>query len=888
MRKRIFCGLLCAAMILAFVFPAGAKEQEPAAETRTLTIHTLRGFLLFAENCRLDSYSRGLRVILKTDLDLEGQEFEGIPIFEGSFDGQGHTIRGLRFTGDGAVRGLFRYLTASAQVRQLHVEGWLHPGGSQSQVGGIAGCNSGSIEQCSFQGSISGGSYVGGIAGKNTVTGSIDDCSTEGTLQGKHFVGGVAGENLGVIRNCKNRAQVNTSAQENSVDLSDVTLDSLKNSESSDTVTDIGGIAGSSTGVIRSCVNLADVGYRQMGYNIGGIAGTQSGYLTDCENRGCVSGRKEIGGIVGQMEPTSTMIFVEDTLQILQGQLDAMSGIVNRASGDAQDGAGKIYGKLQTLVGQTADASEALGTLLPTEENPGPPDADTILAARNALNHSLNAMTGTINGIAGTTQETAAAISKDMQAIQRQMNAMGKTIRDASESMGGEIVDVSDRDMPDELAGQLDESKNSGAVLGDLNVGGIVGAISMENDMDFLEDWQTLGEESMNFRSEVRAVVIHCSNSGSVTVKKQCGGGIAGWQSMGLVKSCVNTGSLIGEGAGYVGGITGRALSYIRSCASKCVLEGDEYVGGIAGSGAVVTDCYSMAQFPEKGEWIGQILGSRESTDQENPIQDNFYLVTSRDRGGIDGVSYDTMAQPMAEKAFFSSDALPVEFASATITFVQEDGTKSVRHIRAGGTLTPRHIPKLHRKEGYTAFWPGVDASGLEKVYFDRTIVAEYAADLTVMASQELSQGKPLLLLEGAFTHDGELKTRSLTQGPTLPEEAEALGGLTFSTSTDSSISAGRYLIPVSCRPESLKVSVLGENGQWRDAKFTVDGSYLVIPLEETDTGIFLCAVPQTGNPWLWIGPGVIVVALIAVGAVLLRRRKPTTPPQEDTSEYSF
>ena len=67
--------------------------------------------------------------------------------------------------------------------------------------------------------------------------------------------------------------------------------------------TDIGGIAGFSNGVIQSCKNVGNVGYEHMGYNVGGIVGRQSGYLDGCKNTGIVNGRKDVGGIAGQLEP---------------------------------------------------------------------------------------------------------------------------------------------------------------------------------------------------------------------------------------------------------------------------------------------------------------------------------------------------------------------------------------------------------------------------------------------------------------------------------------------------------------------------------------------------------------------------------------------------------
>ena len=66
---------------------------------------------------------------------------------------------------------------------------------------------------------------------------------------------------------------------------------------------DTGGIAGYSMGSIVKCTNKATVGYAHSGYNVGGIAGRQCGLIDSSENRGNVYGKKDVGGITGQMEP---------------------------------------------------------------------------------------------------------------------------------------------------------------------------------------------------------------------------------------------------------------------------------------------------------------------------------------------------------------------------------------------------------------------------------------------------------------------------------------------------------------------------------------------------------------------------------------------------------
>lgn len=44
----------------------------------------------------------------------------------------------------------------------------------------------------------------------------------------------------------------------------------------SNVASDIGGIAGRSSGLILSCANTGSIGYAHVGYNVGGVVGRQS------------------------------------------------------------------------------------------------------------------------------------------------------------------------------------------------------------------------------------------------------------------------------------------------------------------------------------------------------------------------------------------------------------------------------------------------------------------------------------------------------------------------------------------------------------------------------------------------------------------------------------
>lgn len=867
MCKKILCGLLAILLLLSVALPAFAEETEE--EEHIYSVSTREEFFAFAENCRMDSFSQDLIVSLDADLNLAGAEFSGVPIFCGTFLGNGHTIRGLVLKGEGSYRGLFRYLTKTARVENLKIEGLLIPEGSGSQVGAVAGSNAGTISDCSFSGTVSGNENIGGLVGVNEVSGIIEACSVTGFVSGSHFVGGVAGKNSGVIRKCKNDASINTTVQQNQVELAEITLESMTKNEAANTVTNIGGIAGHSTGVIRSCVNRGDVGYKHMGFNIGGIAGTQSGYVADCMNYGPVMGRKEIGGIVGQMEPTNLIRYEEDVLQILERQLNSLGGIVNDAAGNIQGGAQGIYAQMYALQGSISDAEAAMESLLPTEE--GLPDMDTIQAATNTLGSSMASMSDTLRGMSAVTESMVGALSNNLHAIQNQMNAMRSTLGNAEETLGGTVTDVSDKDTDDDLTGKAERCVNYGEILADLNAGGITGAMAVENDLDHQEDISIAGSNSLNFSSELRSIVKDCRNEASVTVGKQNAGGIVGWQSMGLVKNSFNRGRLDAASAEYVGGISGQSEGFIRSSGAKCTISGSRYVGGIAGSAVIATDCLSVSCILGGSEWIGAVLGTRKDGfhEEENPVAGNRYLPVGADLGAIDGISYAAQAEPVTREELMAMENLPELFKTVTVTFRYENGGESRFGLVPGDAFPQDKIPDVPPKTGYSARWGGLADADLEKVLFDLTFEAEYQAFDMVLSSGEEGK-KPQLLIQGGFTSDSVLEIADWTQEVPLEEGQTLVKAKSFAVRDAQELTALRWCIyDQEGKNQSLRIR--DKDGAWRQPEKVLDGSYLVAELREGDNAV--AQIQEAEVPWTIVAACGIALAVVVIFIIAKRRK---------------
>ena len=314
--KRLWALLTCLALLTTLTLPA-------AAEGAVFTINSPEDWAEFVRLSTRDVWSQGMTVELNADLDLSDSGSTPVPIFQGTFHGNGHTISGVFCSQKGSKIGLFRTLTQSAVVEDLTVTGTLEPQGTASSVGLLAGENYGTIRRCTAQGTVSGQEDVGGLVGLNGEEGVLSACSSNAQVTGVTNAGGIAGQNLGTLDTCSNSGSINPQANQ-------------------DIPTNVGGIAGLSRGTIRDCSNSGVVGYSHLGYNMGGIAGLQSGEVLRCSNTGLIQGRKDVGGIVGQFEPSTTLTYSDSPTQALSdslgGLLDELSNLTNTL--DAMAGRG--------------------------------------------------------------------------------------------------------------------------------------------------------------------------------------------------------------------------------------------------------------------------------------------------------------------------------------------------------------------------------------------------------------------------------------------------------------------------------------------------------------------------------------------------------------------
>ena len=167
------------------------------SNTKTYTVYNADGLLAWNEAAQKD---RSINCTLTADIDLTGKDWTPIGTnfynsYTGTFDGGGHTIKGLTVTTNDQYVGLFGRLGKAGTVKNVVMDGiQITCNHRLGYAGGVAGFSwGGTIENCSVSGSVSGTVSVGGVVGIQWEA-SITGCSSSATVKGMVQVGGVAGE----------------------------------------------------------------------------------------------------------------------------------------------------------------------------------------------------------------------------------------------------------------------------------------------------------------------------------------------------------------------------------------------------------------------------------------------------------------------------------------------------------------------------------------------------------------------------------------------------------------------------------------------------------------------------------------------------------------------
>ena len=187
---------------------AAAKDLGYTIESNgSYTVTSADGLMNIAK--LVNGGKSDINITLTADIDLTGKDWTPIGTdydnsYKGTFDGGGHTIKGLTVTTNDQFVGLFGYLDKAGTVKNVVMEGIQITSNHvlmSGNTGGVVGYSWGTIENCSVSGSVSGTNCVGGVVGSQKA-GSITGCSSSAIVKGTRYVGGVAGEKWGTMTAC--------------------------------------------------------------------------------------------------------------------------------------------------------------------------------------------------------------------------------------------------------------------------------------------------------------------------------------------------------------------------------------------------------------------------------------------------------------------------------------------------------------------------------------------------------------------------------------------------------------------------------------------------------------------------------------------------------------
>ncbi|MCB0477444.1 MAG: T9SS type A sorting domain-containing protein [Crocinitomicaceae bacterium] len=288
---------------------------------------------------------------------------DGSP-FQGSYNGDGHSIDGLFINNSSSMNGLgmFGYCVG-ASISNLHLTNVnITNGSSMSQTGGLAGfINSASqITSCSVSGSVTGNSDTGGLVGY-CFGSSIVSCNTNCTTT--ITVISMQGEAGGLVGFIAQGSSVSKSYSEGSV----IGKDS-----------GTGGLVGYSFGsTISECYSTCSISENGTMGNLGGLVGKlfSSSTLSNSYANGSVNGGDITGGLVGYVfSATINNSYVVSTISSSGSNVGGLVGLILSGgtaintywntdvyAGSSPAGTGKTTAELQTLSTFTSTTWDFVG-----------------------------------------------------------------------------------------------------------------------------------------------------------------------------------------------------------------------------------------------------------------------------------------------------------------------------------------------------------------------------------------------------------------------------------------------------------------------------------------------------------------------------------------------
>ena len=508
-----------------------------------------------------------------TMIDVSDEMWQGIPSnmtmpdgYRGTFDGNGATIKLTMAISGGYQVGFFNTLDAGGVIKNVTIDGTVS---GNYDVGGVCGCNGGTIIDCNNKADVSGkNDRVGGIAGSCMDGGKLiafKTMSNSGQIE--------AGSRVGVIVGYCSKASIEGDGE-------------LLN-----------------TGMVHSRDVYA-----------GGIIGkaetkTSVKIAGAAKNTADINGPGYAGGIIGQM--TSS-----DLLQIQAGSILNAGNI--DCSGEHAGGIVGAYDGNIEITAATGDiqntgyvqGTKCIGGFV------GATYMGTITAAGNMINTGeVNANDIYIGGIIGRLQDTQVVSVKGE--IRNEGNVVGNS------AMGGIVGYATDEDakIPVMAYGDIvNQGKLQGTISsGSASVGGILGSFDcqegifsetgvIKNEGDITANGTMVGGIGGDYAVQASTKPVQkCINTGSVTGTNNVGGlfGTANLKSSTEeyknIENSYSTGSVTasGESQSKVGALVG----YYAGNKIKNSYHTSLYpITGTADEANGVENCYDIEEYRSVAE----------------------------------------------------------------------------------------------------------------------------------------------------------------------------------------------------------------------------------------------------------------------------------------------
>ena len=538
-------------------FAAGEGTQD-----NPFQIETAAELAYFAKNVNAGNWYDGEYIVLKNDLDLNNQEWTPIgnarKPFKGNFDGNNHTVTGMKISGALDCVGLFGGCTRHNVY---------------SAIKNITVKNS----------DIHGEKFVGAIVGRAEEI-NIENCRSIGnTINGETDVGGICGKiggySGGKVSQCYNSSKVTGGGR-------------------------VGGIAGMGS-IAENCLNTGEItiireAYRSACGGIFGIFGdaTTSARVTACVNLGKVSGGESFGGIVGKTETSSTghISNCYYNMDAITGGFDAGTALTaGQLCGALPEGLDSTIWKEGSVDTSTAKATQGrFGTATGTYIN-----LQRVAAIENVKTDSVEVYNFATTGRDAdwavytliTTAEEFAAIGQDT--VNCNENYVLKNNIDVS---GVELRSIGNPETP-----YIGKFSGDGHTISHVNMAG-----------DCLGLFGGIG--NINGQIAESGKVMLLAANGVIASNNEAGG-ICGYLRNGEIYGCSFIGTVKG---GTAGGICSQSGVYnkISQCFFAGDVQGEYYAAGICGYSGAIDHCISIGNVKGNGELAG--ISNSGDPDSEN------------------------------------------------------------------------------------------------------------------------------------------------------------------------------------------------------------------------------------------------------------------------------